>query len=74
MSMTGILITNDHRRSWKGVVLRRSFYLSVSQDSYFNTISNVEQMVFLFEHILRNNITLFKDYSDEQINKAVEKA
>lgn len=46
----------------------------VTKGSYFHHISNVEQQVFLFEDTLRNNITLYKNYSDEEINTAIEKA
>ena len=40
----------------------------------FQKISNVEQQVFLFEDTIRNNITLYKDYREEEINLAIERA
>lgn len=46
----------------------------VTKRSYFSNISNVEQQVFLFEDTLKNNITLYKDYSEEEIYFAIEKA
>src|SRR5699024_940419 len=46
----------------------------IKKNAYFNAIANVEQMVFLFEDTLRNNITLFKDYKEEEINHAIERA
>ncbi|MDF2671770.1 MAG: transporter related [Clostridiales bacterium] len=46
----------------------------ITKGSYFHHISNVEQQVFLFEDTVRNNITLYKDFSDEEINIAIEKA
>jgi ATP-binding cassette subfamily B protein len=46
----------------------------VTKDSYFHHISNVEQQVFLFEDTVKNNICLYKDYTDEEINVAIEKA
>lgn len=46
----------------------------VKKASYFSNISNVEQQVFLFEDTLRNNITLYKDYSEEEINLAINRA
>lgn len=46
----------------------------IKKESYFNNISNVEQQVFLFEDTLRNNITLYKDYSEKDIFDAIEKA
>lgn len=46
----------------------------VTKASYFKHISNVEQQVFLFEDTLKNNITLYKDYTGEEINTAIERA
>jgi len=46
----------------------------ITKTSYFKHISNIEQNVFLFEDTLRNNITLYKDYSEEEINTAIERA
>lgn len=46
----------------------------VKKESYFKNISNVEQQVFLFEDTLRNNITLYKDFREEEINLAIERA
>ncbi|QNO14432.1 ABC transporter ATP-binding protein [Alkalicella caledoniensis] len=43
----------------------------ISKSSYFNKIANVEQQVFLFEDTLKNNLTLYKDYSDEEIDLAI---
>ncbi len=46
----------------------------VVKTNYFKHISNIEQNVFLFEDTLRNNITLYKDFSEEEINTAIERA
>lgn len=46
----------------------------IKKGSYFKNISSVEQQVFLFEDSLRNNITLYKDYSEEEINLAITRA
>ncbi|MBU5427420.1 ABC transporter ATP-binding protein/permease [Tissierella pigra] len=46
----------------------------LKKESYFKNISNVEQQVFLFEDTLRNNIALYKDYNDDEINLAIDKA
>ena len=46
----------------------------VKKNAYFNTISNVEQSVFLFEDTLRNNIVLSKHYTEDEINSAIERA
>ncbi|HOB20406.1 MAG TPA: ABC transporter ATP-binding protein [Candidatus Atribacteria bacterium] len=46
----------------------------IKRDQYYKLIANIEQQVFIFEDTIRNNITLYKDYSEEEINKAVEAA
>lgn len=46
----------------------------IKKESYFKNISNVEQQVFLFEDTVRNNITLYKDYSNEEIILAIKRA
>lgn len=46
----------------------------VKKENYFSLIANVEQQVFIFEDTLKNNITLYKEYSDEDIKEAIEVA
>ncbi len=48
--------------------------INIRRESYFRHIANVEQHVFLFEDTLRNNLTLYKDYSDDEIMRAIEGA
>jgi ATP-binding cassette subfamily C protein len=49
-------------------------FSKIKKESYFNLIANIEQQVFLFEDTLRNNITLYKNYSDSAIEEALQKA
>ncbi len=44
----------------------------VKRDQYFKLVANIEQQVFLFEDTLRNNITLYKEYSEEEILAAID--
>ncbi|RJX24437.1 MAG: ABC transporter ATP-binding protein [Acholeplasma sp.] len=46
----------------------------VKKESYYAKIANIEQQVFLFEDTVRHNLTLYRDYSDEVIWKAIEQA
>ncbi len=46
----------------------------VKKEDYFAMIANVEQQVFIFHDTLRNNITLYKTYSEEEIQAALEAA
>lgn len=48
--------------------------LEISTDSLYNLISQVGQNVFLFDDTIRQNITMFRSFSDEQIQDAIEKA
>ncbi len=41
---------------------------------YFAKIANIEQQIFLFEETLRNNLTLYKDFSEEEIWDAIDRA
>ncbi|MDF2821483.1 MAG: transporter related [Clostridiales bacterium] len=46
----------------------------IKKEQYFSLVANVEQQVFIFEDTLKNNITLYKEYSDEEINRALKAA
>lgn len=46
----------------------------IKRADYYKLIANIEQHVFLFEDTLRNNLSLYKPYSDEQLRNALEKA
>ncbi len=48
--------------------------IDITRNSYFKSISNVEQQVFLFEDTLRNNITLYKEFSEEELNDVIKKS
>jgi ATP-binding cassette subfamily C protein len=44
----------------------------IISEEYLRQLANVEQHVFLFEDSLRNNLTLYKDYPDEEVEAAIE--
>lgn len=46
--------------------------MDVKKEDYFGLIANIEQQVFLFEDTVRNNITLYKECTEEQIQKAIK--
>ncbi|PKK97885.1 MAG: hypothetical protein CVV57_09885 [Tenericutes bacterium HGW-Tenericutes-2] len=46
----------------------------VKKNDYYGRIANIEQNIFLFEDTIRNNLTLYKDYSDEELENAIKKA
>ena len=47
---------------------------SIISEKYLSQVANVEQHIFLFEDSLRNNLTLYKNYSDEELNAVIEAA
>ena len=46
-------------------------YRDISEKSFHEKVAFIYQDVFLFEDTIKNNITLYKDISDEQIDYAV---
>lgn len=47
---------------------------AIKKESFFKTISNVEQNVFIFDDTLRNNLTLYRDLSEESLKAAISEA
>lgn len=48
--------------------------MDIKKLDYFSKIANIEQQIFLFEETLKNNLTLYKPFSDEAIWDAIDKA
>jgi ATP-binding cassette subfamily C protein len=46
----------------------------IKKVDYFSRIANIEQQVFLFEDTLKNNLTLYKEHSDDEIADAIRRA
>jgi ABC-type multidrug transport system fused ATPase/permease subunit len=46
----------------------------VKKEDYFSMVANIEQQVFIFEDTIKNNITLYKEYSDKEIEDAIKSA
>ncbi len=46
----------------------------IISEEFLRRLANVEQHVFLFEDSLRNNLTLYKDYPDEEVKAAIAAA
>ena len=59
----------------KGKILVDGHNLSeITKESFFKTISNVEQSVFMFDDTLRNNLTLYRDISEKKLISSVREA
>lgn len=46
-------------------------YRDISEKSFHDKVAFIYQDVFLFEDTIKNNITLYKDISDEQVDYAI---
>ena len=47
---------------------------AITKESFFRSISNVEQQVFMFDDTLKHNLTLYRDIPEEKLNKAIREA
>lgn len=67
--LSGLLV------SYTGAVsLNDSDLREVSPESVYSNISYISQNVYLFQGTLRENITLGEEFSDEDINRALEQS
>ena len=46
----------------------------ITKETYFHQLANIEQHVFIFEDTIRNNLCLYKNYSEADIQIAIERA
>lgn len=46
----------------------------ISTDSLYELLTLVQQNVFVFNDTIRNNVTMFRDFTDEQTAKAMKKS
>lgn len=44
-------------------------YLNISNIDFYDLLSTVHQEIFMFEETIKNNITLYKDYPIEKLNR-----
>ncbi|MBR3705274.1 MAG: ABC transporter ATP-binding protein [Oscillospiraceae bacterium] len=44
---------------------------NISAESLYDMVSMVQQNVFIFNDTIRNNITMFSEFSDEEVDKAI---
>ncbi|MGL4362579.1 MAG: ATP-binding cassette domain-containing protein [Cellulosilyticaceae bacterium] len=59
----------------KGEILMDGKLLKdIKKEDFYSNVANVEQQVFIFEDTLKNNLTMYKKYTDKQLNRAIERA
>lgn len=47
---------------------------NIESESLYQLITAVQQNVFVFNDTIRNNVTMFRDFSDEDVAKAIQKS
>lgn len=57
------------RIMWDNVDLKES-----SSDSFFDQVSSIDQNVFVFNSSIRDNITMFRDFSEEEVREAIRRS
>ena len=57
------------RIMWDNVELKES-----SSDSFFDQVSSIDQNVFLFNSSIRDNITMFRDFPEEEVSEAIRRS
>ncbi|WFR58779.1 ABC transporter ATP-binding protein [Anaerocolumna sp. AGMB13025] len=60
--------------TWGNILVDGHNMKDVKKDQYFSLVANIEQQVFIFEDTIKNNITLYKEYTKEEIEDAVKAA
>ena len=45
-----------------------------SSDSFFDQVSSIDQNVFVFNSSIKDNITMFRDFPDEEVNEAIRRS
>ena len=47
---------------------------TIGYEDYYRQLANIEQQIFVFEDTLRNNLCLYKTFTDVEVMQAIEKA
>ncbi len=45
-----------------------------SSDSFFEQVSSIEQNVFVFNSSIKDNITMFRDFPEDEVNEAIRRS
>lgn len=56
------------------VLLDGKVLKDIKKEDFYRNVANVEQQVFIFEDTLRNNITMYKQYGEEEIISSIQRA
>ena len=68
--MSGACGAEDSGRiMWDYVELKES-----SSDSFFDQVSSIDQNVFVFNSSIRDNITMFREFPEEEVSEAIRRS
>lgn len=57
------------RIMWDNVDLK-----DASSDSFFDQVSSIDQNVFVFNSSIKDNITMFRDFPEDEVNEAIRRS
>lgn len=67
------LLLNYYNTYSGNIYIDNKDVMNIKEENIFNLISMIQQDVFIFDDTIRNNVTLFKEYSDDEVKCALNK-
>lgn len=56
------------------ILMDRRNVVTIGYEDYYRQLANIEQQIFVFEDTLRNNLCLYKEFSESEVMKSIERA
>lgn len=67
------LLLNYYNTYSGNIYIDNKDVMNIKEEDIFNLMSMIQQDVFIFDDTIRNNVTLFKEYSNEELKCALNK-
>lgn len=67
------LLLNYYNTYSGNIYIDNKDVMNIKEENIFDLISMIQQDVFIFDDTIRNNVTLFKEYSDDEVKCALNK-
>lgn len=67
------LLLNYYNTYSGNIYIDNKDVMNIKEEDIFNLISMIQQDVFIFDDTIRNNVTLYKEYSNEELKCALNK-
>ena len=68
------LLMGSHERYGGSIRYDGTELREISSESLFELVSIIQQNVFVFDNTIANNITMFKEFPEEKLQSAIERA